>query len=95
MNLPIMTAPSCLVTIAAVMPSSADVLPSSILACARLGPRTVTHMLWSVRSVTAGHISSYHCFFSRGRWSLRPLGQALAARLVALIGAAMSASADN
>lgn len=43
-----------------------------------MGRRTVTNALWAVRSMADGHFSSYHRLFSRARWSLWPLGKALA-----------------
>jgi hypothetical protein len=43
------------------------------------GRRTVLNVLWTVRSFMDGHVSSYHRVFSERRWSLWPLGRALAA----------------
>jgi hypothetical protein len=43
-----------------------------------MGRRTVTNVLWTVRSIASGHFSSYHRLFSRAPWSLWPLGKALA-----------------
>jgi hypothetical protein len=43
-----------------------------------MGRRTVTNVLWTVRSIASGHFSSYHRLFSRASWSLWPLGKALA-----------------
>lgn len=43
-----------------------------------MGRRTVTHVLWTVRSIADGHFSSYHRVFSRASWSLWPLGKVLA-----------------
>ena len=34
------------------------------------GRRTVTRILWTVRSLAGGHPSSYHRFFSRARWKI-------------------------
>jgi hypothetical protein len=42
------------------------------------GRRTVSRVLWTVRSLVAGDPSSYHRFFSAARWSLWPLGRVLA-----------------
>ena len=35
-----------------------------------MGRRTVTGMLWTVRSIADGHFSDYHRLFSRASWSL-------------------------
>lgn len=43
-----------------------------------MGRRTVTNVLWSVRSIADGHFSSYHRVFSRASWSPWPLGKMLA-----------------
>lgn len=43
-----------------------------------MGRRTVTGVLWTVRSIAPGHFSSYHRVFSRATWSLWPLGKSLA-----------------
>ena len=40
-----------------------------------MGRRTVANVLWTVRSIAQGHFSSYHRVFSRGSWSLWPLGK--------------------
>jgi len=50
------------------------------------GRRTVLHVLWTVRSLTDGHVSSYHRVLSRNRWSLWPLGRALAGAALAWVG---------
>src|SRR5262249_18483574 len=42
------------------------------------GRRTVSRILWTIRSLMHGHYSSYHRLFSRARWSLWPLGKILA-----------------
>lgn len=47
-----------------------------------MGRRTVTNMLWTVRSIAHGHYSSYHRVFSRARWSLWPLGKILASAVL-------------
>lgn len=50
-----------------------------------MGRRTVTNVLWTVRSIAPGHFSSYHRLFSRASWSLWPLGKALATAVLAWI----------
>jgi hypothetical protein len=45
---------------------------------------TVTSALWTARSLASGHFSDYHRVFSRARWSLWPLGKALAAMILEL-----------
>lgn len=50
-----------------------------------MGRRTVTNMLWTVRSIAPGHFSSYHRVFSRASWSLWPLGRVLASAVLAWI----------
>lgn len=42
------------------------------------GRRTVSNLLRTVQTLAPGHPSSYHRVFSRRRWSLWPLGRALA-----------------
>lgn len=49
------------------------------------GRRTVSHVLWSVRSLVQGHPSNYHRFFSQARWSLWPLAKVLSCAAVALV----------
>ena len=51
------------------------------------GRRTVSRILWTVRSLAEGHPSSYHRFFSAARWSLWPLARVLAAAVLELIPA--------
>jgi DDE superfamily endonuclease len=64
-----------------------------------MGRRTVTRTLWTVRSLYngCGHFSDYHRVFSRARWSLWPLGKALAAAVLELVPAGqwVVASADD
>lgn len=43
------------------------------------GRRTVSRVLWAVRSLAAGHASNYHRVFSRSPWSLQCAGRVLAA----------------
>jgi hypothetical protein len=50
-----------------------------------LGRHTVTGTLGVVRSLADGHFTDYHRVFSRARWSLWPLGRALAVRVLALV----------
>jgi hypothetical protein len=42
-----------------------------------LGRHSVSHLLWSVRSMLWGHASSFHRVFSHARWSLWPLAELL------------------
>ncbi len=56
-----------------------------------LGRQTVTGTLGVMRSLAAGHFSDYHRVFSRARWSLWPLGRALATRVLALVPADQAA----
>lgn len=52
-----------------------------------IGPRTVTNVIWSARSIMPGHFSSYHRVFSRARWSLWPLGRVLCRAVAAWVDA--------
>lgn len=52
-----------------------------------VGRRTVTRALRTTRSLTCGHFCDYHRVFSRARWSLWPLGKALAAVVLELVPA--------
>ena len=47
-----------------------------------MGRRSVSRILWTVRTCTQGHPSSYHRFFSHARFSLWPLGRMLAAAVL-------------
>jgi len=49
------------------------------------GRRTVSHILWTVRSLVDGHPSSYHRVFSKACWGLWPLAKVLACCVVALV----------
>jgi hypothetical protein len=62
-----------------------------------LGRRTVTCALWTARAVAEGHHTDYHRVLSRARWSLWPLGRALAAMVLELVpdGQAAVCSADD
>jgi len=51
------------------------------------GRRNVTSMIWQVAGLVPGHFSSFHRVFSRARWSLWPMGRALAAHAVRLVPA--------
>ena len=50
-----------------------------------MGRRTVSRILWTMRSRLDGHTSNYHRFFSLRRWSLWPLGRVLAGMVLELI----------
>lgn len=50
-----------------------------------IGPRTVTNIIWSARSIMPGHFSSYHRVFSRARWLLWPLGRVLCQAVAAWV----------
>jgi hypothetical protein len=52
-----------------------------------LGRRTVSRILWTMRTLLEGHPSSYHRVFSRRRWSLWPLAKVLAEAVLALLPA--------
>lgn len=47
-----------------------------------MGRRTVSRILWAVSSLSSGHASSYHRFFSSARWSLWTLARVLAAMVL-------------
>ena len=49
------------------------------------GRRTITSILWVMRGLAPGHMTNYHRVFSRAPWLLFPLGQALAAVIIALV----------
>ena len=49
------------------------------------GRRTLTEIQWAVFGLVPGHFSSFHCVFSRARWSLWPLGKALAHHALRLV----------
>lgn len=52
-----------------------------------MGRRTVSRILWTMRSWLDGHPSSYHRFLSRRRWSPWPLARTLAAMVLELVPA--------
>jgi hypothetical protein len=56
----------------------------AIVTCGR---RTVSRILWTVRSVVDAHPSSYHRFLSAARWSLWPMGRVLAAAVLERVDA--------
>lgn len=67
-------------------PTFQRILPLAIGAIITIGRRTVTAVLWTMRSVIDGHCSTYHRIFSRASWLLWPLGKVLAAIILQLIG---------
>ena len=50
-----------------------------------MGRRTVTAVVWTVRSLMHGHVSGDHRVFSRSPWSAWALGRVLAAIILELI----------
>lgn len=66
-------------------PTFQRVVLLSIGAILAMGRRTVTAILWTVRSLACGHTSSYHRVFSRSPWSAWTLGRVLAAIILELI----------
>ena len=59
------------------------------------GRRTVSHILWTVRSLVDGHPSSYHRVFSKACWGLWPLAKVLACCVVALVPPGEPVMASN
>jgi hypothetical protein len=57
-------------------------LVGTIVTCGR---RTVSRILWTVRSLIEGHPCSYHRFFSKATWSLWPLAKVLTLAILSLI----------
>jgi len=49
------------------------------------GRHTLTHLLWTVRTLAPGHYSAYHRVLSRAVWALFPLAKILAAAILELI----------
>lgn len=47
--------------------------------------RTVTSMIWTVRSLVKGHYTNYHRLFSRARWSAWTVARILSRAVVALV----------
>ena len=68
-------------------PTFQRILPLTIGAIIAVGRRTVTAVLWTMRSAVDGHCSTYHRVFSRASWSLWPLGKVLAGAILHFIPA--------
>jgi hypothetical protein len=66
-------------------PTFQRILPLAIGAIVTLGRRTVTSILWTMRTVVKGHWSTYHRVLSRASWSLWPLGKILAAAILQFV----------
>jgi len=66
-------------------PTFSRILPLLVGAVLTKGRRTITSILWTMRGLVPGHISSYHRVFSRAPWSLFPLGRILATAIIQLI----------
>jgi len=66
-------------------PTFNRILPLLVGTVLTKGRRTITSILWTMRGMVPGHISSYHRVFSRAPWSMFPLGQVLAAAIIQLI----------
>ena len=66
-------------------PTFQRIVPLTVGAIVTLGRRTVTAILWTMRSVITGHWSTYHRVLSRASWSLWPLGKILAAAILQFI----------
>jgi len=67
-------------------PTFNRVLPLLIGAVLTKGRRSITAILWTMRGLVPGHMTSYHRVFSRAPWSLFPLGQVLATAIVESVG---------
>jgi len=65
-------------SVAFTQPTFQRILPLIVGAIVTTGRRTITHILWTVRSIVPGHYSDYHRVFSRAPWSLWVLGKVLA-----------------
>ena len=65
-------------SIAFTHPTFQRILPLAAGAILTMGRRTVTAVLWTMRSIIGGHPSTYHRVFSRAVWRLWPLGRILA-----------------
>jgi len=72
-------------SIAFTQPTFNRILPLLVGAVLTRGRRTVTSILWTMRGLVPGHISSYHRVFSRAPWLLFPLGKVLATAIITLI----------
>ena len=66
-------------------PTFQRILPLAIGAILTMGRRTVTAVLWTIRTVIKGHHSTYRRVFSRAVWSLWPLGKVLATAIMRYI----------
>jgi hypothetical protein len=66
-------------------PTFQRLLLLSVGAILAMGRRTITGILWTVRTLARGHISSYHRVFSRSPWSPWALSRVLAAIILELI----------
>ncbi len=66
-------------------PTFERIMPLTVGAVLTRGRHTITNILWTMRGLVPGHSSSYHRVFSRARWSLWPLGRALATAIVSQI----------
>lgn len=72
-------------SVAFTQPTFQRILPLIVGAIVTTGRRTITHILWTVRSIVPGHYSDYHRVFSRAPWSLWVLGKILAAAVLGRI----------
>lgn len=66
-------------------PTFQRILPLAIGAIVTLGRRTVTSILWTMRTLVKGHWSTYHRVLSRASWSLWPPGKILAAAILQFV----------
>ena len=55
-------------SIAFTQPTFNRILPLLVGAVLTKGRRTITSILWTMRGLVPGHISSYHRVFSRAPW---------------------------
>ena len=69
-------------SIAFTQPTFQRILLLAIGGILTMGSRTVTGILWTMRTLATGHPSSYHRIFSRAVWSLWPLGKVLAGAIL-------------
>ena len=69
-------------SIAFTQPTFQRILPLAIGAILTMGRRTVTGILWTMRGIITGHLSTYHRVFSRANWSLWPLAKMLATAIL-------------
>ncbi|MHC4260257.1 MAG: IS701 family transposase [Planctomycetota bacterium] len=66
-------------------PTFHRIVPLAIGAIITMSRRTVTSILWTMRTVIEGHWSTYHRVFSRASWSLWPLGKILTAAVLQFV----------